>query len=276
MTLTYLTLKETQNVLLDMLTEMDRVCRENGLHYSLAYGTLLGAIRHKGFIPWDDDVDIVMPRPDYEKLYELVKEGRIVFRKHYSLSEDRGKKGVYPFVKLLDDRYSVKSTTHIEVPNVYLDIFPLDGMPQLPPKEQKKLHRKEVFYKAIVSLDKWYIPNNAWYSHVLRIIGFWFYLLVKCYGRTRALKNLRALLLKYPVPENEFVDDRSWGTAYRPRPRAYYENLIDVQFEGRTFYAISAYDEHLKSCYGDYMTPPPENKRFSAHCMKIYRNKMPD
>ena len=265
-----LTLRETQEALLGILVEFDRVCREHGLKYSLIDGTLLGTIRHKGFIPWDDDVDVIMPRPDYERFYELVKENKIVFSEHFSLSEDRGKKAVCPFLKLLDDRYPIRCTTHIEVPFLYLDIFPLDGMPDLPEKKMKKVRRKEIFYEAVISLYKWYIPTGAWYCQLIRIFGFWFYLLVMCYGQARACKKLRKSLLKYPLETSERVGNRAWGISAGDVPHTFYDEFVDVEFEGKTFSAIAKWDEYLTARYGDYMTPPKNQN--PHHGMRVYKN----
>ena len=271
----YLTSEEIHVVLLDILSEFDRICREHDLKYSLAYGTLLGAIRHKGFIPWDDDVDVVMPRPDYERFYELIRSGEAALSKHFVLSEDRGKKAVYPFLKLMDDRFSIKCSTHIEVPYLFIDIFPLDGMPDLPPEQLKKMHRKELIYNGITSICKWYIPNH-WWGYLLYVVGFWFYLGVMCYGQARAINKLKKLLLKYPYEEHDKVDCRAWGMTVDTVPRAYFDSFEEVDFAGRKFFVISSWDEQLTVRYGDYMTPPPPNKRRSDHSFKIYRNKRPD
>ncbi len=258
---------EVHGVLLGLLTEFDRVCRENGLRYSLAYGTLLGAVRHKGFIPWDDDVDVIMPRPDYEKLYELGKQG--VFGEKYALSEDRGKKALYPFMKLLDLGCRIRSTSHIEVPYLYLDIFPADGVPACTPKERKKLYHKELFCNFVVSMNLWYIFADRWWGYVLRPFFFWFYLIWMCYGRARAIGRLRKLLLKYPFEECEMSDNRSWGQTLDDVPKSYYDDLIELDFEGHKFFGFAEYDKFLTIRYGDYMTPPPPRKR-QTHHLKAY------
>ena len=265
-----LSIRETQIALLGILGEFDRVCREHNLRYSLAAGTLLGAVRHKGFIPWDDDCDVVLPRPDYERLYELVKEKKVVFSEHFFLSEDRGKKAVYPFLKLLDDRYPIRCTTHIEVPFLYLDIFPLDGMPDLPKKQTKKVRRKEIFYTAVISLYKWYIPTGAWYCQLIRFFCFWFYLLVMCYGQARACKKHRKLLLKYPFEASERVGNRAWGLSMGEVPRTFYDEYVEIEFEGKMFYATAKWDEYLTVLYGDYMTPPKNQN--PHHGMRVYKD----
>lgn len=266
--MTYLTLPEIHEALLAILVEFDRVCRENGLRYSLAYGTLLGAVRHKGFIPWDDDVDVVMPRPDYEKLYALGKEG--AFREPFFLTEDRGKKAFYPFMKLLDGRYRIKSSSHIEVPNLYLDIFPVDGVPECNKKQRKKLYNKELFYGFVVTMNLWYVFSDRWWGYILRPFFFWFYPIWMCYGRARAVRKLRTLLLKYPFEECDMCDCRAWGRTMDDIPRSYYENLTEVEFEGHKFYAFAEYDRYLSVRYGNYMELPPVNKR-QTHHIKTYR-----
>lgn len=265
-----LTLKEIQHYLTDMLIEFDRVCRENGLRYSLAYGTLLGAVRHKGFIPWDDDVDVLMPRPDYERFISLVHEGKIVLSGQYYLTEDRGKKAVYPYVKMLDRRFPTKCRSHKEVPYLFLDIFPLDGAPS-DPKELKKTYAARKRYGAVSVLCMWYTVNKKW-GFLLWIFGFWIYLSAKCYGLRRAVKKLNKIARKYPFESSEKCGVFCWGMSKWQMDRALFEKYCDIEFEGGgNFMAIDAWDEFLTKCYGDYMTPPPEGKRVSEHSLRIYR-----
>ncbi len=270
--MTYLTLDEIHTVLKDLLVEFDRVCREHGLRYSLAYGTMLGAVRHKGFIPWDDDADVIMPRPDYEKFYALMKSGELGLRPHYWVSDDRGKEAVYPFMKLMDDRYTIKSSSHIEVKNLFLDIFPADGVPDVSPKDRKKLFHKELFCGFVIVMNLWYVFTDKWWAYVLRPFMFWWYLIWIAYGRHRAIEKLNRLLLKYPFEECTMCDCRAWGQTIVDTPRAYYDDLIELEFEGHKFFAFAAYDKYLSNAYGDYMTLPPLNKR-ATHHVKAYRNE---
>ncbi len=270
-----LTLDETHAALTEILSEFDRICKEHGLHYTLAYGTLLGAIRHKGFIPWDDDVDVSMPRPDYEKLYALLKSGEIVLRPHFVVAEDRGKKAEYPFLKLMDDRYTLKSRTHREVPNLYVDIFPLDGYPALPEKKRKAIHRKLVFLDFCIDMTRWYVVD-AWWCYLLRVLCFWFYLPFFVYGRRRAVAKINKIAQSFPYETHEQCDCTGWGLTSDPMPRSAYDSFCEVEFEGRKFSAISTWHEQLTVRYGDYMTPPPPDKQKLTHCTKIYRNEIPD
>ncbi len=268
----YLNIDEIHAGLFEILSEFDRICRENGLRYSLAYGTLLGAIRHKGFIPWDDDVDVMMPRPDYEKFYSLVMGGEVKLKEHFLVSDDRGKKAPYPFMKMMDDRYSIKAYSHIEVPYLFVDIFPVDGVPDLPEKGRKKVFHKELFYNFVISMTKWYIFASSWWAYVVRVLCFWFYPIWMIYGRRRAIRKIHALLLKYPFETCELCDNRSWGMTRDYMPREIYDHFENVDFEGKSFSIISDWDKWLTSRYGDYMTPPPVKKRNPTHGMRIYRN----
>lgn len=261
----YLDIGGIHAVLLDILSEFDRVCRENGLRYSLAYGTQLGAVRHKGFIPWDDDVDVAMPRPDYEKFHELVSSGKVL-REHFLLSEDRGKRAEYPFMKIMDDRYRIKSSTHCEVKHPFVDIFPLDGFSE---KDGKRQHRKCMTLDFCVDMTRWYILDK-WWMYPLRVIFFWWYLPFILWGRRHIIAKINKLAKKYPYEEYALADCTVWGALSNPLPREYYDSYCDIPFEDRVFRSISAWDEWLTSVYGDYMTPPPEGKR-GHHNLKIYR-----
>ncbi len=264
-----LTLKEVQTALLGLLTEFDRVCREHGLRYSLAYGTLLGAVRHGGFIPWDDDADVLMPRPDYEKFHALAEEGKIVFPSDFALTRDRGKRVDYPFLKLMDKRYRIKSASHVEVPYLFLDIFPVDGVPDLPPKERKKLYHRERFWNFINAMCRWYVFADKWWGYVLRVPLFWFYLPWICYGKTRASRRLKKILELYPYEECELCDCRAWGQRCDDIPRALYDDLREYDFEGHKFFGYADYDTALSVCYHDYMTIPDEKHR-GTHHLRVY------
>ena len=265
-----LTLEQTHEALLGILIEFDRVCRENGLHYSLAFGTLIGAIRHKGFIPWDDDVDVIMPRPDYDKLYELVKSGQIKLSEHFLLSEDRGKKAFYPFFKMMDDRYAVKSWSHIEVPYLFVDIFPIDGAPT-GEKAREKLYKRRLHYSGVCALARWAVPENKW-SVLLRFVLFPFYLGCTIYGKARASRKANYYALQNNFETCEYGSTFNFGTKKWVLKRDQFLNLIEVPFEGHSFYAIADYDEWLRMIYGDYMQPPKEGKRIS-HSLRVCRRE---
>lgn len=137
-----LSLDQVKETALQLLIYVDRICEENDLKYSLYYGTLLGAVRHKGFIPWDDDIDIVMLRPDYDKLLSILAKDETYLLLDQSTRPDYR----YTFAKLVDSNTYLESTQFYsgEDPElgVFLDIFPLDGVPEN--QEELVLYRNEL------------------------------------------------------------------------------------------------------------------------------------
>ncbi len=266
-----LTLEEMHEALLEILTEFDRVCRKYGLRYSLAAGTLLGAVRHKGFIPWDDDVDVYMPRPDYEKFIELVAGGGVL-PEYMSLSPDRGKGTYYCFAKILDSRYPLKCSNHIEVKYLYLDIFPVDGVPA-DKKERDKMYKKEKVWVYLAGICQWYTIDR-WWGFIEYIFGFWLYIFVNLFiGRKRAVKKMNEYAAKYPYETSELAAFHNFGLSCEALPRQAYEDLQEMEFEGRKFFVTSAWETYLKNKFGNYMQLPPKSRRKPKHFIKIYKKE---
>lgn len=263
-----LSLRETQLSELEILIEFDKICRENNLHYSLAAGTLLGAVRHKGFIPWDDDIDVMMPRPDYEKFREIFHKTANLEK--FDMADDRGEKAEYPFVKLLNNDVIVDKSGYAEVDRVWIDVFPLDGYPA-DTKKALKVLKKAQLYKKVIVVSKY---ENASYYHG-RHSKLMFYLgriFAKLYGVRRALKNSVNHALKIPYDTAEYAGILTWG-AYGLGERlikSLYEDLTQVEFEGHKFYCVSDWDSYLRGLYGEYMQLPPEDKR-KAHNIIAYK-----
>lgn len=266
-----LNLDEIHEALLGILVEFDRVCREHNLRYTLDYGTLLGAVRHKGFIPWDDDVDVSMPRPDYDKFYALVQEEKIVFSRHFELSCDRGGGSVdYPYLKLMDKRYKISCFSHIEVPYLFLDIFPVDGVPDLPEHDVRRWQKKIDRCNFSIGVTRWYTFNSR-FGFIAWIFGFWFYLPFVIYGRKRVFAKLHKLKAKYPFESCSMVDV-SWGLTHDYVKRECFEEYCEVEFAGKKFMAVSDWNTRLTTRYGDYMTPPKKIPQISGHGTTIYKN----
>lgn len=266
-----MTLREIQQAELDIMIEFDQVARKHNLKYSLNAGSLLGAVRHQGFIPWDDDIDVSMPRPDYEKLIRLNKE-EALWPSHLELCCFEDGTLSTPFMKLFDRRTKIveRNYKQDDVPSLWLDIFPIDGLPA--EKENIEKHYK----KAMT----WCRLNNA---SVVRI-GYgsnWLVILIKVIfmkplgkliGRKKIAGKLRELAQKYPYETSPNCGVVTW--AYdgpgQALSRQEYEDLVELPFEGYSFYATSSWDKNLAGIFGDYMQIPPESDR-QDHEMEVYR-----
>lgn len=270
--MTELTLREIQLAELDILIEFDKICRVHGLKYSLDGGTLLGAVRHKGFIPWDDDVDVMMPRTDYEKFIYMIKNGEIVLNDNLEITTDRGPDAIYPFLKLCDKSVKVSRDEIKEVDYLWIDIFPVDGLPDNLDKANKIL-KKAKLCRKIISFNK-LTDKKAYKGRHSTLSLFLIVLFAKLYGDKRAFKNLQKFVGKYPYGKMPFCTKVAWplgkGTE-RVLELSENESVIDIEFEGHKFYAVEAWDKFLKGTYGDYMCLPPEEERV-LHGLKAYKN----
>ena len=236
--------------LLRILKAFDAVCRERGLRYYLEDGTLLGAVRHGGFIPWDDDVDIMMPRPDYER---LILHSREWLPEPYEFVCHENDPA-YPlqFGKVQD-----ASTTLVERPHLYylggayIDIFPIDGVPDTE-KEQRAHDRRYHRLKSPLYMT-WRDP----YKHGRGPASWWPLLLRKLYPPMRVQRMMREHSLRYPFETSRYVAnlfDNMRGILDRERELG---PGTPIRFEDGEFLSVADTDTHLTRLFGDYMTPPP-------------------
>lgn len=263
-----ITSRELQLIELNVLKAVDEFCRMHDIHYSLYYGTLLGAIRHEGFIPWDDDIDIAMPRPDYERFISTFKNDLYVVK---SIESDS--KWPFPFAKCMDLRLIVEEHLRGCKPfGAYVDIFPIDGLPN--DSDQIKL-----IYKKIA--NRWkriqlgYKPvRKQGEINPFKIIGRF---CVTNYLRLNRKKYLEQMLTdsqKFSYETSDYVGVQTIGT-YKDKnclEKKKLGNFTDIQFEGYRFCIFEGFDYVLKHLYGDYMKLPPEDKRVT-HLHELKWNK---
>lgn len=263
MNLNYLSQTELQQELLVLLDLFDSFTKKHGLRYSLDAGTLLGAIRHNGFIPWDDDLDVIMPRPDFEKLLTLTDSLPSGFKIGYVETEVTS----YPFAKLVNENIMIDEWKWDDkVEHLWLDIFPADGM-----SDDENENLKD--YEMVRKLSKRKIFQTFPSPSPLR----------------NAIKTPMRLLMNLSMPSHTIVANiikiakqhdfnsstwcRDLVCADSPDPRirtADFDNMIEVDFCDKRYPAIPHWDEYLTAQYGDYMQLPPEEKR-CGHQIKAYR-----
>ena len=259
-----LNLNELKEIELGILKKFDQICRENNLEYSLAYGTMLGAVRHHGFIPWDDDIDVFMKRDDYEKLMSLQYEDE-----QYEVKSYRYTKGYYyPFSKMIDKTTCLNEPWRAEKNmGVYIDIFPLDLI-NIFNEEDKAT----VIHNSSKKIYFAYLMGHKLSHH-------------KAF-KLRYIVKLSLLIFTYPIKKlvigtadkcvsknsdgNYFVSFYS-DTDIQFINKEWLNNVSLVDFECAYYPIYIDFDKILTQEYGDYMTPPPADKQVSNHYFKAYK-----
>ncbi len=257
-----LTKEELFKVNADIVQDIHEFCKKNDIQYSLFYGTLIGAIRHKGFIPWDDDMDIIMPRPSYEKFIRLYKS------ENYKLYSCKTSSYKLPIVRVADDRTYKYENNNSDNTGVAVDVFPIDGKPT---------NKMYSFHRIIIAF--WRFAFRFKCTSVIKKGRPWPYniivFLIKIFLLPLPLnyicRRLDVAAMKYSYESSDYVG--SYLSPYKIKDRCKKEcfnNYCTVTFEGHSFNALQGYDAYLKNIYGDYMTPPPESKRGTDHNAIFY------
>lgn len=252
---------EIKSIELSIMKELDRICREHGLTYSLAYGTALGAVRHGGFIPWDDDIDIVMPRPDYERLLSLFKNG---LKCPYKLVSYRDGSSIYQFAKLIDENTSSYETFvgRDHATGLWVDIFPIE-----PTDEPSSPQAREVFSqnrrtglaRSFAVADP-AVGSTAFVKLVKRIV---------CpFARHLDVARLNKRLDERARSLSK--DALGSGAPYyldvlgdmRTIPGEYLFPCKDIAFEDAVFLGPAQPEKYLEFQFGNWRQLPPPEQRF--------------
>lgn len=244
----------------EILDVFHKVCVDNNLKYSIAYGTLLGAVRHKGFIPWDDDIDVIMPREDYEKLRTLwVKNApkEYIFQDYYT-----DKNYINNFAKIRKDKtafvQSEKEKDFNYHKGIFIDIFPADRVPN------SSMSRK---------IQKLYVAINLLCAHGYTsgskgAMGIFEKILLKSSEKTRLKRRNKAEIKIRKYNNNKSLNYMFACTMQDINviyPSNLFDNLVTVNFNGKDYLSVKNIDGFLTIAYGDYMKLPPEEERVWKH-----------
>ena len=263
-----ITVDESKKIQLEILKEIREICEANDIRYYLAYGSLLGAVRHKGFIPWDDDIDIVMPRPDYLDFLKIAKSKRFDL-----IAFENNDDYIYSFAKASDKNTlitmeGIRCKTEI---GVSVDIFPIDGAGQTVEEAQNSFGSTTVLYGlAIATTWKKYIPGRS-KNKKRNLMRYGSFIISRFVNRRAVLKKFNEAVIRKEYESNEYV--AVYSSPYRTKEimeREIYGEPSKVSFEGELFDAPSDCDKYLTNIYGDYMKLPPEDQRVPLHTTNIY------
>ena len=257
-TMEQLTLREIQLKVLDLMVEFDALCKKYGIDYRVSGGTLLGAIRHKGFIPWDDDIDVMMLREEYDKFLEaaekmeLPEKREIVSLKAHSFPRNYSRYIRKDYIKR-EDMFEAD-----DCPWLGMDIFPVDFVPNDSryDKQVKKMDfLRKLLLTSVTESGTGKTKGKALAKDLLRPVA-------KMIGSYRIAKKMDKLQRKYNESEKEYV--ASVAGVYVKGERWKYSEYLpatEVEFEGHLFQGPGNYEIYLTNMFGDYMQLPPEDQR---------------
>lgn len=252
----YLTKNECRNIQVELLKKIAEICDNNNLKYYLCGGTLLGAIRHKGFIPWDDDIDISLQREDYDKLIEILKKQKDY--KWISVLDSEVPGYYYTFAKVVDNRTIAKMEDNITEHGLWVDIFPYDNLPQDEKKCNKFLKKCYIYRSFIMAMTTDFTAKKIKKRFVKRLLNIF----ANIYGKQKLLKKYQKYSRKYNNIETDYFGTTFTPYATRERfNKKWFSEIIKVEFENYKFNSPIDYDSALKQLYGNYMELPPIEKR---------------
>ncbi len=251
-------LEEQKSIQLEMLKEVHKFCVKHEIRYSISYGTLLGAVRHKGFIPWDDDVDIMMPVPDMFRFKRLFKSDNL-----YYCDVDVNKNYENAFSEIVHYKSYRKRGAFLRDRGVGIDLYPVISIPDSKKEQEQFFNECQLLFNKRMQALKWKYRFN----HYLSIMSF--------PGLRSTLLKYRDYLINYAP---EYGSTNSFYIISEPISRRakdiytfdLFSEMMNLDFEDSSFCAISKYDLFLKAQYGDYMQLPPEDQRHPYHGQTYY------
>ena len=256
-----LTLDEIKDIEFGILSAFAKFCRENGMRFFLSNGTLLGAVKYGGFIPWDDDIDVLMPREDYDRFIAEFEDTE----RYRLFSESRSEGYRFPFAKLCDRKTIKSEETELASDSLKMglciDIFPIDGFSNL----EISSRMRALFIRICTAL----LCLSAQKDTQKRSIII---KLAKAIGYEK-LRRLHSFASR-SRGEAKYCGNAVWTVrgAHEVMHRRVFSDTVEVLFCGGQFPAPIGFDEYLRSMYGDYEKEPPINKRSSHHSFEAYLN----
>ncbi|MBQ8907755.1 MAG: LicD family protein [Clostridia bacterium] len=272
-------IQKIQEEAFEILSFLDKVCREQGFTYYLAYGTLLGAIRHQGFIPWDDDVDVWMPREDYMKMLDYLQNKNTDERFGSNDGEYRhpGERPSQLQMRVIDKKRRIRrdyAGVRAEM-NPWIDIFCLDVFPEKKKKSYLNAFKRNLFRYKIARCKKFLVVQDSFFGKMNKIIYtlhnkyHWFKHTLNV--EKRAEKTVASIMKYHNQNGADYKEYFCFASVYLPRPekcffaQEWFGEPIELEFEGKKFFAPSNSDAVLKTLYNDYMQLPPVEQRVYTH-----------
>lgn len=254
---------ELKKIQLEILDEVDNFCAENNIKFWLDSGTLLGAIRHKGYIPWDDDIDIGMLRDDFERFISLFNK---TGGKYKVICNELDSECVYPYAKILDTDtvlYEPDIKNGVKL-SVNIDLFVYDVTPG--GDETEKQYDRRDKYSFLNSVQYNLYPSKTWYKKVPKVA---LCVILRLFPRGLFANKVVRNSKQYVGEELNYVGNFT-SVSRIICEKSVFDSTILWDFEGKKYPVPAGYDKWLTSFYGDYMQLPPIEKRVTHHQFKAY------
>lgn len=259
-----ITVDESRQIQLRILKNIDAFCRTNDLHYSMAGGSMIGAVRHKGFIPWDDDIDLIMLRPDYERFMKDYKDD------YYRLMGcDRDKNWPWTYSSVVDPNTEIAYVNGSKsIRGIWVTICPVDNVPTKKKEFDRIIKRIHYCEDVMIRLkDSFWTSNTNFFYNILKLLAR---LLLLPFPKSYFAKKEEILFKKTKF--TGMIGSPCVWSFQKPftYPKELFNGFVDLEFENMTCMAIAGFDQYLRAEFGDYMQLPPEEERIPKHEFKAY------
>lgn len=256
----YLQLEDIKKISLEILKKVAKICDDNGFRYILAYGTLIGAIRHHGFIPWDDDIDIQMPRPDYERFLTYMETHHDELGNLRVFNRNNTKNYFYGITRVCNTDFEIHTNNERDCGmGIFIDVYPLDGVGRTYEEAVYRLikaNRVNLNYvtDSVIKVAYTGSIHERLRKAIVRMLGAKYY-----------EKKIEEILQSCNYEESNYLGIASWLDVPQVYNKTVFDNRVKVSFEDTEFYAPKDYDYVLRLIYGDYMKLPPKEDQAPHH-----------